>query len=373
MEDRRSVSLDALRGAAALSVAVPHFLLFRQVGGSVAEFVSILAVEVFFVLSGFVLAPQLRHCWAVGGRDVFVFYCRRWIRTLPPYFIILTCIALVTGYFGGRDYFEYAFFVRNLTSIKEDGEFFLPAWSLAVEEWFYFVFPIYLLVAKRLGATLTVAAISFIAGCYALKLFVAVFAPDLLVEGRRIVVFRIDAICCGVVLHGLMKYRAQMTSPLWGLGIFATTACAVLASYVAAVGHHEITFMVTASLSGCALIVLALWFEGVLRRHASLVRISSFLAATSYTVYLSHMLILLLMTGSGMWLPLQFVVYLGGTLAFAAIFYRFVEQPLLANRPQYHSRPAHKRPIAAAALAGRAYSEDMTRRIAETRTHDPSS
>ena len=191
MEDRRSVSLDALRGAAALSVAVPHFLLFRQVGGSVAEFVSILAVEVFFVLSGFVLAPQLRHCWAVGGRDVFVFYCRRWIRTLPPYFIILTCIALVTGYFGGRDYFEYAFFVRNLTSIKEDGEFFLPAWSLAVEEWFYFVFPIYLLVAKRLGATLTVAAISFIAGCYALKLFVAVFAPDLLVEGRRIVVFRV--------------------------------------------------------------------------------------------------------------------------------------------------------------------------------------
>src|SRR5689334_112913 len=139
MEGRRSVSLDALRGAAALSVAIPHFLLFRDIGGDVAEFISILAVEVFFVLSGFVLAPQLHHVWTVGGRDVFVFYFRRWVRTLPPYYVILTCIAIVTGYFGSRDFFEYAFFVRNLTSVKEQGEFFLPAWSLAVEEWFYLI------------------------------------------------------------------------------------------------------------------------------------------------------------------------------------------------------------------------------------------
>jgi peptidoglycan/LPS O-acetylase OafA/YrhL len=339
MEDRRSVSLDALRGIAALAVAVPHFFLFRESGGDITEFISILAVEVFFVLSGFVLAPQLRHCWDVGGRDVLVFYCRRWVRTLPPYFIILTCMAIVTGYLWSRDFFEYAFFVRNLTSIKERGEFFLPAWSLAVEESFYLIFPIYILAAKRLGATLPAAAIGFIAGCFAIKTLIAVLAPELLVDARRIVVFRVDAICFGVVLHGLMRHRQQIASPLWGLGIFLMTACALLASYTAAAGHREIPFMISASLSGCALIVLALWFEETIRKHMVLARIATFLAATSYTVYLSHMLILLLMTGSTLWLPLQFVVYLSATLAFAAVFYRFIERPLLASRPRYHSRP----------------------------------
>ena len=50
MEDRRSVSLDALRGIAALAVAVPHFFLFRESGGDITEFISILAVEVFFFI-----------------------------------------------------------------------------------------------------------------------------------------------------------------------------------------------------------------------------------------------------------------------------------------------------------------------------------
>jgi peptidoglycan/LPS O-acetylase OafA/YrhL len=340
MEGRRSVSLDALRGAAALSVAIPHFLLFREAGGDVAEFIPILAVEVFFVLSGFVLAPQLHHIWTVGGRDVLVFYCRRWVRTLPPYYVILTCIAIVTGYFGGRDFFEYAFFVRNLTSVKEQGEFFLPAWSLAVEEWFYLVFPVYLLVTRRLGATLLGAAIGFVVGCYAIKLVIAVVAPELLMEARRIVVFRVDSICCGVILFALIKDRRQIASPVWGLGIFLTTAFAVVASYVAAAGHREIPFMISAELSGCALIMSALWFEEGLRKHAVLARIAKFLAATSYTVYLAHMLILLLMTRSMMWLPLQFVVYLSATLAFAGVFYSFVEKPLLASRPRYRLRAA---------------------------------
>ena len=340
MEGRRSVSLDALRGAAALSVAIPHFLLFRDIGGDVAEFISILAVEVFFVLSGFVLAPQLHHVWTVGGRDVFVFYFRRWVRTLPPYYVILTCIAIVTGYFGSRDFFEYAFFVRNLTSVKEQGEFFLPAWSLAVEEWFYLIFPIYLLVARRLGATLLASAIGFVAGCYAIKLLVAILAPELLMEARRIVVFRVDSIGFGVILFGLIKDRQRITSAAWGLGIFLTTAFAIVASYLAAAGHHEIPFMISAELSGCTLIMSALWFEESLRKHAVLARIAKFLAATSYTVYLAHMLILLLMTGSTMWLPLQFIVYLSATLAFAGVFYSFVEKPLLASRPRYRLHAA---------------------------------
>src|SRR5262245_36120912 len=59
----RVVSLDLLRGLAAFAVMVPHFFMYYLGEASdFAEVVSITAVEVFFVLSGFVLGPQIMLC-----------------------------------------------------------------------------------------------------------------------------------------------------------------------------------------------------------------------------------------------------------------------------------------------------------------------
>src|SRR6266702_5939935 len=87
-------SLDLLRGIAAFAVAISHFLIFRSLGGDAAEVVSVLAVEVFFVLSGFVLAPQILACMQSGRpRRLWVFLVRRWMRTVPPYLMALTLIS----------------------------------------------------------------------------------------------------------------------------------------------------------------------------------------------------------------------------------------------------------------------------------------
>jgi peptidoglycan/LPS O-acetylase OafA/YrhL len=56
---KRFASLDFLRGLAALAVAVPHYVTLNEAGQPVADAIAITAVEVFFVLSGFVLAPQI--------------------------------------------------------------------------------------------------------------------------------------------------------------------------------------------------------------------------------------------------------------------------------------------------------------------------
>ena len=65
---------------------------------AVAEAVAIAGVEVFFVLSGFVLAPQIVD-WVVGRpwRNLGVFLARRWMRTIPPYVVALVVVALMTG------------------------------------------------------------------------------------------------------------------------------------------------------------------------------------------------------------------------------------------------------------------------------------
>jgi hypothetical protein len=64
----RIVALDALRGFAALAVAAPHFLIAHHIHHTFFQAVSIVSVEVFFVLSGFVLAPQILQCVKSGSQ-----------------------------------------------------------------------------------------------------------------------------------------------------------------------------------------------------------------------------------------------------------------------------------------------------------------
>ena len=75
-ESGRVASLDALRGGAAFAVAIAHYLAYRGIGPFRAEAASALAVEIFFTLSGFVLAPQVQlsrsvQTNALGSSDLY--------------------------------------------------------------------------------------------------------------------------------------------------------------------------------------------------------------------------------------------------------------------------------------------------------------
>ncbi len=110
----RVAALDLLRGTAALSVAVPHFIMLNS-AADWAETVSVLAVEVFFVLSGFVLGPQILRCLRSGQTsDLGVFLARRWMRTIPPYLFALALISAIVGHAELADVARYALYVENL-------------------------------------------------------------------------------------------------------------------------------------------------------------------------------------------------------------------------------------------------------------------
>ena len=150
---KRSASLDFLRGAAAFAVAVPHYLTANAPFSPGAESVAVAAVEVFFVLSGFVLAPQIVD-WVVGRpwRNLGVFLARRWMRTIPPYVAALVVVAVMTGHLFTADTLRYLFYVENLFRSANAVDFYPVAWSLAVEEWFYLLFaPLLFLLGRALG------------------------------------------------------------------------------------------------------------------------------------------------------------------------------------------------------------------------------
>src|SRR5437016_12393706 len=101
----RIAPLDAVRGGAAFAVAIPHFFMAKGLFVGVCESISIVAVEVFFILSGFVLAPQLLFCFGKGDLgSLKIFYLRRWMRTIPPYLLALVLISGIYGELFSADF-----------------------------------------------------------------------------------------------------------------------------------------------------------------------------------------------------------------------------------------------------------------------------
>ncbi len=99
----------------------------------------------FFVLSGFVLAPQILMCFE--RPTLFpTFLARRWMRTIPVYLLALVCISLVTGKLGSDDFLRYAIYSQNLFRQSNATDYYSIAWSLSVEEWFYILFPAVLIL-----------------------------------------------------------------------------------------------------------------------------------------------------------------------------------------------------------------------------------
>ena len=348
---KRSASLDFLRGAAAFAVAIPHYLTANAPFQPFAEAFAIAGVEVFFVLSGFVLAPQIVD-WVVGKpwRNLGVFLLRRWMRTIPPYIVALIAIAALTGNLMTADFVRYFFYVENLFSSANHVDFYPVAWSLAVEEWFYVLFaPALFLVAwllrrsdRGLEAAFAVLVIVVVA---ALRFSIAPHDWDLNV--RRVTLFRIDSIVWGFLLYLALERRPPIAlddaaGQLRLRALLALLAISIpieLVVAILAVGGDPLAqraFPYTSAAFGMIL-VGGLWqAEGLFRNR--LVRGASFyLGRVSYSVYLFHLLVIMGLKPilASAPLALQLTAYVLAILTFSTVFFAGFERPILVARPYY--------------------------------------
>ncbi|MFE1923724.1 acyltransferase family protein [Streptomyces asoensis] len=167
--------LDGLRGLAALYVVLFHCWLYTFPGypSSSAPWwldglmFGRLAVVFFLVLSGFSLAiSPARHGWRSGG--VGEFLRRRAWRILPPYWaalamsLVISLFVVPASHFGpptGSSVLVYGLVLQDVfTAPTPNGAF----WSIAVEAELYVVFPLLLLVRRRLNAVALVVGVTLL-------------------------------------------------------------------------------------------------------------------------------------------------------------------------------------------------------------------
>ena len=226
--------LDGLRAMAVLWVIVLHVGMFGVIGNVDAggrlliESAPFLlgwiyngnyGVDVFFVLSGFLIASIIFKEIDASADIHFVrFYMRRILR-LSPALIVLAILSYSTNLYYHGNLWYNVFYVSNFFPILDIS---IPwTWSLAIEEQFYLLFPLVALLVKKRKLAIFIGLFLFAIG---IRLYIVLDHPDLLIQANQWLPpndfnrpyfselyvglhVRFGALVCGVIALLLYRYH----------------------------------------------------------------------------------------------------------------------------------------------------------------------
>lgn len=207
MLDKRSFGLDLLRTFAIAFVLLAHF-------AKIFESIGFWGVELFFALSGYLIGKIIWKNYSTNEIYSFSlvtnFWKRRWWRTIPNYWLFLL-ITIGFQYIRNSNIVSYDLIIKSVLFIqnfitREEG-FYSVSWSLCIEEWFYLLFPLTLLLLSffKLSPKITYLL------CILIFIVCSVFVRFYLIEQnvghslRGITLARLDAIVFGVAIAFITK------------------------------------------------------------------------------------------------------------------------------------------------------------------------
>ena len=232
----RKPGLDLLRAIAIVWVMLFHSFVVGGLGesyGWLSRF-GWMGVDLFFVLSGFLIGSQVLTPLARGERLSFRdFYLRRAFRILPAFAAVLV-LYLACPWFreapGLEPWWKFASFTLNLSIDYANRQAFSHAWSLCVEEHFYLLFPLLALWMTRRPSPTKFVAVCLFVVLAGIALRGGVWLHDTAVDPQRPWFVediyyptwnRLDGLLAGVVLATIKAFRPQ----LWErMGTRANTA-----------------------------------------------------------------------------------------------------------------------------------------------------
>ena len=146
LTSKRIFGLDLVRSISVCAVIFAH---------SGYEYIAgfrygVIAIEYFFVMSGFLVGEMLIREFKDGSnfKLLFNFWIKRWFRTLPLYYLILIIKIILTQPFVGLKVWPYFLFLQNnIGGIS----FFAVSWTLVIEEWFYLIMPLVIFLFFKKG------------------------------------------------------------------------------------------------------------------------------------------------------------------------------------------------------------------------------
>ena len=355
--EKRIDYLDSLRGLAAISVVLSHFVLAYNnrisIIFSIFNFTPLhfffdgfAAVTLFFVLSGFVLTLSFERYPSINIID---FYVKRVLRIWPAFIITLFISFYLYCFYNNvfttpssskwiAQFWRQPLSLNTLVhqlflSFSGGNQELVPqGWSLKVEMQFSFLIPFLYILYKRTGLITYLIAIVILYFVFNISIFIVHFSMGLILalNSDKIIAYfnkikdRVPAIVI-VIISILYTYRYTVPMYYWH--------------------HYRQTLIIAGSedfmwfISGLGAFFIIVWCLGSLKLQAILnTNILIFLGKISYSIYLTHFMILIylvprvikLLNSLGivqfyLTLALALITLLVVTIIVSYIFWRFVE------------------------------------------------
>jgi len=354
----RQPGLDLLRALAIVVVVVYHAALFGfKLPGRVDRF-GWIGVDLFFVLSGYLIGGQLLASLARDQRiKLGRFFTRRALRIMPAYFVVLAIYFLLPAW---REYpemsqplWKFLLSVQNIA--LHGGTAFSHAWSLAVEDQFYLALPFLLLFLYHRPLAAIIVPCLIVVGGIALRAFLA--ARNSSVDGgvsfRAFQAWiyyptwtRLDSLVFGVVLAAIERFRPNWWQRLINFAPWLWLPALGLIVYALYLGETE-NLTVVACVWQFPLIAVGM--AGILVCAVSprlpLCRVAipgaAFIASIAYSAYLIQKLIIhgveqfcanhsIDLTSVPALVGVELCVYIAATILFLSI-----ERPFLLLRRRF--------------------------------------
>lgn len=351
--------IDGLRAIAVLGV-----VFFHAGFGPPAGFVG---VDVFFVISGYLMTLLLETEWTVQGHiDPWAFFARR-IRRLFPMLITVVLATSVATCFLLSPYEELEaslqsaasslVFAANIFFQLHSGGYFDPRsdqmpllhlWSLGVEEQFYLLWPLFFVFVRRWGARPFRIVMTILA-------LVSLTASEVLIaSGPQAAFFSLPSrwweLAAGAGIALMARDR------VWRPGLMAAAGTALVVLATGFPTNHFPGIGALPAVLGSAAILLGVHSRGALGIAGRLLasRVPTIIGRLSYSLYLWHWPLLALASAchtGPLSTPVR-VGLVGGALLLSAISYRWIETPF--RRPSEATQP--RRLVATSAVASLAFS-----------------
>lgn len=329
-------SLDALRAVAVIGV-IWHHTVRTMPWVPIADR-GFLGVDLFFVLSGFLITTRLlREQSSTGSISLTGFYYRRLLRIFPLYYaLVLACLIGGLVWSGPQLQLIAASgpsLLLYLTNWVPTTSLLAISWSLATEEQFYLVWPP---IQKLLGLGALPVLLGFLAANQLVN-FGLLFAGAR--DHHEILQVTFTPLCLGVGLAYLLHVERPAIRRVLGARCSALVVAAGLvvaaswpSSSASLVGIQRLVIHLLMTALVGALVIREDHVLQPVVRHPALVRVGT----VSYGMYLMHMFvnhgIVQAAAKFGIVLPrgVLFVLVAGFTLAVADLSFRFFESPILS-------------------------------------------
>jgi len=349
----RNFGLDLMRAIAIFVVLIHHGDMLKVADTNFPWIKLINGVDLFFVLSGFLIGTKLLKVLeknsSFGFKSIKDFWLNRWFRTLPNYYLILF-LNVIFVYFGfikeNFSVFNWKYFFFLQYFYKPTVGFFWESWSLSIQEWFYFLFPILLAIFFFIFIKLKISkryiflfsSLFFIVIPLALKFFIASqFDVDSFWIRERIfkvVIFRLDSLAMGLVAAHVKYWYPKVWTKCRNITLVAGIVICYVMMYTswAPTSFYTKVFETLLYSLGCVLLLPK--FDSIKSAPKAITKVVTHLSFISYAMYLTNLALVsevirdqvTIETKNGAWL--WYVAYWFITILVSTIIYKYYEKPM---------------------------------------------